>query len=113
VIQRLQGSYPVTTLCQAFNIHRSSYKYWRANRKLDSNERIRLKTLVRVAHNQSGGSAGARTIASMVSHAGEPLSRYRAGRLMKELKLVSCQLPKHKYKKSCAEHLAIPNTLNR
>ena len=32
---------------------------------------------------------------------------------MKGLKWVSCQLPKHRYKKSGAEHLAIPNTLNR
>lgn len=49
----------------------------------------------------------------MLTNDGEPLSRYRAGRLMKVLNLVSCQQPKHAYKKSTKEHVAIPNTLNR
>ena len=32
---------------------------------------------------------------------------------MKELELVSCQLPLYRYKKTGNEHLAIPNMLNR
>jgi putative transposase len=32
---------------------------------------------------------------------------------MKKLDLVSCQLPKHAYKKATQEHVAIPNTLDR
>lgn len=32
---------------------------------------------------------------------------------MKELDLVSCQLPKHTYKKTQQEHVHIPNRLNR
>jgi putative transposase len=32
---------------------------------------------------------------------------------MKDLGLVSCQLPKHAYKKAARPHAAIPNTLNR
>lgn len=68
---------------------------------------------MRTAHRQSGGSAGARTVASLVSQTGLLLSRYRAGRLMKEIGLVSCQQPQHRYKRAVREHLSIPNTLNR
>jgi putative transposase len=69
--------------------------------------------MVREAFNESNGSAGARTIADIVTTRGTSLSRYRAGRLMKRLELVSCQLPNHKYRKTGTEHVAAPNTLNR
>ena len=49
----------------------------------------------------------------MVSQDGMTLSRYRARRIMKDLGLVSCQLPKHAYKKALQSHVAIPNELNR
>jgi len=45
----------------------------------------------------------------MVSQDGMSLSRYRARRLG----LVSCQFPKHAYKKALQLHVAIPNELNR
>ena len=32
---------------------------------------------------------------------------------MKQLSLVSCQIRKHAYKKSTAEHISIPDTLAR
>ena len=44
---------------------------------------------------------------------GVPLSRYRATPLMKELKLVSCEIPSHGYKKANQEHIAILNRLDR
>ena len=112
-MDRLRESYPVVSLCEAFSVQRSSYKYWRKRSTTEKPERTRLKTLVRTAHVQSGGSAGARTLSSMVTQAGSPLSRYRAGRLMKELSIVSCQEPKHRYKRANQDHVAIPNTLNR
>ena len=113
MVNRLRGSFPVSTLCTAFGIQRSSYKYWRTCSRMEKPERVRLKALVRTAHLQSGGSAGARTISSMVTQTGVPLSRYRAGRFMKELALVSCQEPRHRYKRATQEHVAIPNLLNR
>ncbi|MGI3005325.1 IS3 family transposase, partial [Shewanella algae] len=58
-------------------------------------------------------SAGARTIANMVTTAGIPLTRYRATGLMRKLGLVSCQVPQHRYKKADKEHFAIPNHLAR
>jgi len=49
----------------------------------------------------------------MLTNDGYPLSRYRAGKLMTKLELVSCQTPKHNYKKANKEHVAIPNILER
>ena len=69
--------------------------------------------LVNESHQLSNGSAGARSIATMVTTAGVPLSRYRAGRRMKALGLVSNQQPKHRYKKASKEHISIPNKLAR
>jgi putative transposase len=52
-------------------------------------------------------------MSDMLTNEGYPLSRYRAGSLMSELNLASCQLPKHNYKKANKEHVAIPNILKR
>ena len=68
---------------------------------------------IRRAWNQSRGSAGARTLAEMLTQNGVPMSRYRAGRLMKYLNLSSCQPGKHQYKNACQEHTCLPNLLER
>ena len=49
----------------------------------------------------------------MVSAKGVPLSRWRASKIMKELNIVSCQQPDHRYKKATKEHVDIPNHLDR
>ena len=41
------------------------------------------------------------------------MGRWLAGKLMKELGLVSCQQPTHRYKRGGHEHAAIPNHLER
>ncbi|SPZ77146.1 IS911 ORF2 [Shigella boydii] len=41
------------------------------------------------------------------------MGRWLAGRHMKELGLVSCQQPTHRYKRGGHEHVAIPNYLER
>lgn len=71
------------------------------------------QALVREIHMESNGSAGARTIATIATERGTSLSRYRASKLMAKLQLTSCQLPKHRYKKSGAEHVAVPNVIDR
>jgi putative transposase len=100
-------------LCHAFGIHRSSYKYWADRPDGIDAEAIHLLSEVRAVHTQSNGSAGARSIAEMVTTRGVSLSRYRAGKLMKKLRLVSCQTPTHTYKKAEQEHVVTANTLNR
>jgi len=67
----------------------------------------------KAAHTESNGSAGVRTLATIMTTRGTPLSRYRARGLMKELELVSCQEPKHRYKKASQEHVAVANQLDR
>lgn len=69
--------------------------------------------LVREVYNASHGSAGARSIAEMVSAKGVPLSRWRATKLMKILNIVSCQQPEHRYRKASKEYVDIPNQLDR
>lgn len=49
----------------------------------------------------------------MATFRGFPMGRWLASRLMKELGLVSCQQPKHHYKRGEQEHVAIPNHLER
>lgn len=62
---------------------------------------------------QSKQSAGARTIATIATINGLALSRYRAGKLMKALELVSCQQRTHRYKPAKEVHPHIDNHLNR
>ena len=69
--------------------------------------------MVRRIHAESNGSAGARTIAQIATDRDVPLSRYRATGLMEKLGLVSCQLPKHSYRKATQEHISVPNVLDR
>ena len=96
------------------SVHRSSYQYWRHRSKTPSVEQIRLRALVREAHESSHGSAGARTIAGIVSKTKQvPLKRHQATKLMKLLGLESCQAPKYRYKKATQEHVEIPNHLGR
>lgn len=64
-------------------------------------------------HKESNCSAGARSISTVATTRGVPLSRYRASGLMKALNLHSSQLPKHNYKKANREHICIQNLLNR
>jgi putative transposase len=113
VVESLQESHSVTVLCEAFGLHRSSFKYRRTASKHIDPERVQLNAMVRSAHQLSNSSAGARSIAHIVTNQGVPLSRYRAKGFMKRLGLVSTQLPAHRYRKASQPHNNIPNTLNR
>ncbi|REG81980.1 putative transposase [Marinomonas pollencensis] len=72
-----------------------------------------LKEKVRAAFKVSEGSAGARTIAAIVTQGGTSLSRYVASNLMRELALLSRQQPKHHYKRAKQESSVAPNLLAR
>ena len=64
-------------------------------------------------HEESNGSAGARTVSTIASQRGLSISRYRAGRMMRTLGLASSQPPNHRYKPANQPHVVIPNTLAR
>lgn len=106
-------SHSLSTLCDAFGLHRSTLKYRRAAAKRIDKEVIAISAMVKAAHVESRGSAGSRSIAAMVTEQGVPLSRYRARRFMRQLGLVSTQQPKHSYKKAVQSHISIANELNR
>ena len=120
MIEKLNQSdknrYPVKVVCEVLDVHRSTFKYWRQRDKRLTPEAAKLHSLVKEAYRLSKGSAGARTIADMVTNDASNdvnLSRYRAGRVMKRLALVSSQMPQHNYKKAVKEHVVIPNILDR
>jgi putative transposase len=82
-----------------FGVHRSSYKYWKNRPEKPDGRRAVLRSQVLELHGISHGSAGARSIATMATQRGYQMGRWLAGRLMKELGLVSCQQPTHRYKR--------------
>ena len=103
----------MATLCHVFGVHRSSYKYWKARPIEPDAHRIHCRSLVQELHCASHGSAGARSIATMATLKGFRMGRWLARQLMKELGLVSCQQPAHRYKRGNQEHVAVPNYLDR
>ncbi|EOA0218571.1 IS110 family transposase, partial [Escherichia coli] len=96
--------------CHVFGVHRSSYRYWKNRPEKPDCRRAVLRSQVLELHGISHGSAGARSIATMATRRGYQMGRWLAGRLMKELGLVSCQQPTHRYKRSGHEHVAIPKS---
>ncbi|EEW6711848.1 IS3 family transposase [Escherichia albertii] len=113
IIGKLRAHYPVVTLCHVFGVHRSSYRYWKKRPEKPDGRRAVLRSQVLELHGISHGSAGARSIATMATRRDYQMGRWLAGRLMKELGLVSCQQPTHRYKRGGHEHVAIPDYLER
>jgi putative transposase len=71
------------------------------------------QSLVKEAWNTSKGSAGARSISTMVTVQGVKLGRWLAGKLMKELNIRSGQIRMHRYQRGGNERIDIPNYLDR
>lgn len=107
IIARLSDSHTVVRLCSALGVHRSSYRYWQKRCDTVNPARVRPYSEIGRAWNQSRGSAGARTLAEMLTQNGVPMSRYRAGRLMKYLNLSSCQPGKYSVQK-CSSGAYMP-----
>ncbi|WP_211026698.1 IS3 family transposase [Pectobacterium versatile] len=113
LVAKLSDNHTVVSLCTAFGIHRSSYRYWVKRRDTINPEKVRLCSEIRRVWNLCRGSAGARTLADILTCNGFPMSRYRAGRMMKYLNLSSSQPGKHKYKNAHQTHTCLPNLLER
>lgn len=96
----------MVTLCHVFGVHRSSYKYWVKSQTASGLYYVvRFWSCITLAM-----ALLAREVATL---RGFRMGRWLAGRLMKELGLVSCQQPTHRYKRGGHEHIAIPNHLER
>ncbi len=61
-------------------MHRSSVNYWSARKKSIKPEKVKKRAEVKRIHRLSEGSAGARTIATISTTEGFPMSRYVAGK---------------------------------
>ena len=100
-------------LCDLFGIIKSSYYYGTQTKPIDI-ERVKLTALIRQIFNDSKQSAGARTIVAILwNEHSIRLTRYLAAKIMKQMKLVSCQLKTHKYKHADQEHKTHDNLLKR
>lgn len=72
-----------------------------------------LRVEVAQLFKSSRGSAGSRSLVSMMRERGFAIGRFKVRGLMKELSLVSKQPSSHQYKKAATERLDIPNHLSR
>ena len=113
MIEALGERYPRAELCRVFGVHRSSvYDACKRRRHVD-HRRIALRQLAAEFHQQSRGSAGARTLSAALRVQGVSVGRYLAGRLMKEARLFSSQCRKHRYRKADGESAIAANELDR
>ena len=71
IVDKIKQSYPVSTICDVFELNRSSYKYWSNRSRSISFSHVNLTSKIKAAHQVSGGSAGARTIAGIVTTNGD------------------------------------------
>lgn len=105
--------YSVVELCNALGVHRSGYYAAIARRSRVDAERELLKEKTIQIHEDSRGSAGARSVSAGLRADGHPVGRYKAASLMKEAGLASSQPRKHQYKIANEESKIAPNHLGR
>jgi len=110
VIEKLQESFDLLVVCSVFDVHRSSFRYWKKCTHFVCPELIKTEVMIKAIFAEPGGSAGARSVATIAQTRDMPLSRYRENKIKQRLELHSCQLPKHAYKRGGNEHLDIPQS---
>jgi len=113
LVSTLREQAPVDLVCSLFDIKRSSYYARRQSNAIIDTERLVLRAAVSEKYNLSRGSAGSRSIVSMLKSDGIQVGRFKVRRLMKEANLTSKQPGSHKYKVALDERLGIPNILER
>lgn len=113
MIDQLRERYPIDKVCQVFGITRSTYYDYRSRSRRVDTEREALKQQVERIFHESRGSAGTRTIKTLLAKESICIGRFLIGRLMSECHL-SCKQPgSHRYKVANTERPDIPNKLNR
>lgn len=113
MIGQLRELAPIDTVCQLFDVARSSfYDHCQRQNTVDL-ERLELRAKVSEIYNQSRGAAGSRTIVTKLIEGGTVIGRYKVRSLMREGKLISKQPGPHAYKTATYERPDIPNHLNR
>lgn len=113
LVSNLRELAPLNLVCELFDTKRSSYYARRQSARVIDAERLVLRAAVKEKHRLSRGSAGSRSIVSMLATDDIKIGRFKVRRLMKEAKIVSKQPGAHKYKTALDERLEIPNILSR
>jgi len=92
VAQLDDDKHAVRSLCETLGVSRSAYYAWRRNETSQRRrEESRLKPLIRSIFLEHRRRYGARRIAVELAARGQPCSRRRVGRLMKEIELTAIQ----------------------
>lgn len=94
-------------------MHRSVFYYHRRRDARPDTVREGLRHMAVELHKSGRGSAGARTLSALFRNAGVAVGRYKAGRLMREAGLKSCQPGRHRYVKCERKSLLADNHLSR
>lgn len=113
MIDRLRAHEPVTVVCAALGVNRSSYYAHKQSKRKPDVQRLQLKGKVIDLFNASRGSAGSRTIQGQMNELGHEIGRFIVRGLMAEAGLVSGQPGSHRYKRTGQARVDIPNLLNR
>ena len=100
-------------VCEVFEVNRSCYYAYRERRKQIDVQRMVLRAKVNQMFKMSRGSAGSRTIKTMLNEKGIEIGRFKVSRLMAEIGLICKQPGPHTYKQATVERLDIPNVLDR
>jgi transposase InsO family protein len=94
-----------------FDIPRSTF-YDRRSKPVDEEQQALSQRIVSI-FKESRGSAGSRTIVSILRAEDTTVSRFKVMRLMEDAGLQSKQPGSHSYKVATVERVDIPNTLAR
>lgn len=86
-------------LCRVFEVHRSSFKYWKKLKPVWPEQVVRFSK-VRELFDACNGSAGSGSIATIASAQVVKMSRYLAAKFMTKLGFISFQQPAYAYKKT-------------
>ncbi len=113
MIEQLGERYGVNDCCRVLEVSRSSFYAWRQRQGKVDPEREKLKAALIEQHRASKGSAGARSLASLLQDQGHQIGRFKVAGLMREAGIISSQRRPHKYKSSGTEALIAPHLLKR
>lgn len=94
-------------------VHRSQFYYRKKRQQKDDKARDALRQKATELHRMSRGSAGARTLSSMLRQEGHQVGRYKAASLMKEAGIISHQPCRHRYRVRDKASLIAANELDR
>jgi len=111
-VDELKKAHPVTQLCQALDIQKSSYYYWLSHRDPTS-ERLSLQCQIKAIHSETKETYGSRRLSKALKDLGIDVGRHKARSLMQEAGIIAvCPKKRHVYPHGQESRIA-DNHLNR